>query len=388
MVGCGCLDIYCMSYRLSVYISYFDDLHFLRCCIDNIYSIAHEIIVVDGPFEFMIADLQLLRIALRMSDGDVESLLLDYPKVRYFHGVFAHEMHKRVFAYEQCVGDLVLVLDTDEMIHIVGQDICDFYLRDDCLVGGVSIVNLCLPDHCFDAVGSVIHVCRLFKKHRIGALRHLDYLWLFDHVPHVFYDRPLIVRGIIYHYCLLRSVHGLLVKYLFYVNLHELNHSDRCAYGNSQELSYLSQLGLSVDVIKRAFVRGRVEGLGLPLNKPVRVLDCYDWLLDEQRRQIVSVCGLVDLRVGDVLLSGVFARVWMLNCCTLVIELDQVVVAVEYRVMDAISNREVHRAFVHDTQMIGIRVAVPGCLYVVIYVRGNAAVYTVRRVSYVNSWYG
>jgi hypothetical protein len=124
--------------KVSAYISYYHDYDYLNLCLENFSKIVDEIIICDGPFKYMMHDIELLGIPTHMSDQQLEALIYSYKNIKYYKGVFEDEFEKRKYSYNKCSNEIVFLIDSDEMISIKKSDIEDFEKSDAC-VGYVSL---------------------------------------------------------------------------------------------------------------------------------------------------------------------------------------------------------------------------------------------------------
>ena len=104
------------SEKISVYIILYSDLGFLNNIISNIYENVDEIILVDGPYSYNIDVFKKLNLFYDSSNKPDEliKILLKYSgKIKYVYNIFENEEQKRIFGFEQCSNDLVLLVDCD-----------------------------------------------------------------------------------------------------------------------------------------------------------------------------------------------------------------------------------------------------------------------------------
>ncbi|MGR8933322.1 MAG: WcbI family polysaccharide biosynthesis putative acetyltransferase [Gammaproteobacteria bacterium] len=204
--------------KISVAMIVYNDFDFIADCIEKVYNFADEIIIVDGPYEYCTPIMKKFGLYY---DGIPDALaeIVKLEKVKYFHKAFGNEKEKRVFLYNQCSYDIVMLLDADEIITSIDQDQIDSFINSDKSVASFTFLNMIRVNCIF---GEPTKKYIVFKKNNISAEEHLDYTWLIgvnQNPPdrNKMFDVPL---GRICHLTLMRSKYGSIVKYCFYTRLY------------------------------------------------------------------------------------------------------------------------------------------------------------------------
>jgi tetratricopeptide (TPR) repeat protein len=234
--------------------------------VDRVYELADEIVILDGPYEYCKPMLKYFDMYYEEPPGPLKAILAR-PKVRYEYGTFENERAKRVALYEMCRGDIVMLLDSDELITEIRRDNIAAFIASDKSVAGARFHN-----HVRSNVLSTVDTRKLifFKKAQVSAEQHLNYTWLvgveqekpnreivFEHT------RPLLDVA---HLTLMRSPYYSTVKYCFYTRLFFYSR------GLTSEIDKLlgrpfeafTKLGLSVEAVRDLFRRTVTDSLNFP----------------------------------------------------------------------------------------------------------------------------
>lgn len=220
--------------KISVYLSVFRDIDFVPIVIERIYDLVDEIVIIDGPYRW-VKDFyeglgldQSSRLPEVMFRG---TPLLSHAKVRHFYEIWGDQYEKRIFGYRQCRGDVVLLVDSDELVTIDRKAVEDFY-SSNADVGSLSITNLVRSNvHLgtrWERVGKVgePRVHRLFKRQSLSAAEHMDYLWQVIKKPKQESERVKVryrpLLGHLYNLVLMRPSQGQFIKFLHYRAGHHL----------------------------------------------------------------------------------------------------------------------------------------------------------------------
>jgi len=211
-------------YKISVYTILFHDLQFYDDIIKHIYNFVDEIIVVDGPYAYAVDNLKKLNLFYDENEKPIEidNIINKYSKIKYTYAIHENEEEKRIYGYNKCSNDIVLLIDTDEFLHIDINNLQQFIMTQNKYVGCSNIYNMCDYNINYNAL------CKkyiLFKKSHISAIDHLNYLWLVGckqdaKVIEYMDDNPI---GTIYHQTLNRNKQNNIVKFVFYVLLYRKN---------------------------------------------------------------------------------------------------------------------------------------------------------------------
>jgi hypothetical protein len=169
--------MYKCNQKISVYIILYSDLGFLNNIISNIFDFVDEIILIDGPYSYNIDVFKKLNLFYDSSNKPEElvKILIKYSsKLKYVYNIFENEEQKRIFGYQQCSHNIVLLVDCDEFFIINTNNINKF-INSNKKVAGFSIYNMNRININIDKMETKNI---LFKKNLIDSREHLDYTWL------------------------------------------------------------------------------------------------------------------------------------------------------------------------------------------------------------------
>ena len=261
------------NFNLGCYISFYNDLDFLEHILEGIHTYMNEIVIVDGPFNYCIDNLKSFNLYYNEENKpDRLTVLLDKykDKIKYYYKHWENEKEKRMFGYEMCTTDLVMLVDSDEFYYIDGNKLKSF-IESNYGVVGFEIYNMNRHNVYFDHA----HKNIVFKKSMINSHQHLSYTWLVGVDGLEKQKAQLICNnliGIIYHQTLNRSKEGNIIKYIFYISLynetHKLPHNRIMNYEISELLNYVS-----IDEIKTMFSNTKIELINLPSSKKLYKLE-------------------------------------------------------------------------------------------------------------------
>lgn len=166
---------------ISACIINFNDYDILAEAIQSIANILDEIVIVDGAYAWCEPFLAGLGIDAARSNAEsrrITDAISGIP-VRTFEGVWKDEVEKRTFGYAQCKGDLIYLLDSDE-VHVIDEQTLADFLDSKALVASVASPLFAWSDVVMMREGAPVEPGKpvLFKRQSIGAHDHLRYLWL------------------------------------------------------------------------------------------------------------------------------------------------------------------------------------------------------------------
>ena len=206
------------DFEISVYIILFGDIGFLDDILSTVYKNVKEIIIVDGPYNYNKPILEKLGLYYD-SDSRPQELqdIIKRYNIKYYNKVFKNEAEKRIFGYNACTYNNVLLVDADEFFDL-NLDYIKQFITSDRSVAGFDIYNMNRTGFHFDEV-SFKKV--MFKKDKITNTQHLDYTWIFGYKQNLLdldliFDKSL---GTIYHQTLNRTRTNSIIKYVFYMSL-------------------------------------------------------------------------------------------------------------------------------------------------------------------------
>jgi len=254
--------------KISIYIILYYDLDFLDDILNNIINDVDEIILVDGPYKYCIPFLTKLNLLYDELNKPQEltNIINKYnTKIKYYYNVWENEKEKRMFGYEKCTNNIVLLVDCDEFI-IFNVDFINNFINSNKSVSGFEINNMNRININFDKL------CKkyiIFKKNNITAHQHLSYTWLIGvdglekNIQSNYYFNHSM--GTIYHQTLNRTKKNNIIKYIFYTRLHELRNGNIDSF-----LGYNLDIVLNIldiDNILNIFYHSSIELIGIPNNK-------------------------------------------------------------------------------------------------------------------------
>ena len=117
-----------MNSKLSAVIITFNEERNIQRCIESLLPVADEIIIVDGPYEYCLSLLQKLNLFYDENNkpSKLTAILNKYShKLKYYYKIWKDEKEKRMFGYDMCTNDLVLLVDCDEFIILKDNIIND-----------------------------------------------------------------------------------------------------------------------------------------------------------------------------------------------------------------------------------------------------------------------
>ncbi len=204
--------------KLSIAICIYNDFDFIEQCVARAYDLADEIVILDGPYDYCKPLLQFFDLYYSGMPEELRKIS-ELPKVRYEFAEFENEKSKRVALYEMCRGDVVMLLDTDELLIDIDRSELERFVHGDKSVACSTFYNLTRRD-CL--IGDPTKKFIFFKRRDIAALEHLNYTWLVgvdQEKPDqsLLHDAPLTE---IAHLTLMRSPYFNTVKYCFYTRLY------------------------------------------------------------------------------------------------------------------------------------------------------------------------
>lgn len=250
--------------KISVYTILYYDLQFYENIIKNLYNDIDEFVIIDGPYSYAIDVLKKFNLFYEENTKphELNKLIKKYPKIKYKYVICDTEEEKRKIGYNMCSNDLVLLVDTDEFLNINIEKINTFINNPNKFVCCANIYNMCDYNISFN---NLTRKYILFKKTKISALEHLDYLWLIgckqnekieSYMSHTEF-------GLIYHLTLARNKLNNITKFLFYVLLYKKNNNQPYnlidGHNNDDLISCMT-----LNEILNIFIHNRKNGINIP----------------------------------------------------------------------------------------------------------------------------
>jgi len=258
--------------NISVYIILFGDLGFLDTILENINDKVKEIIIVDGPYVYNIEYLKKLDLFYDAHSKPQQLIdIIDKYNIVYFNKIFKNEEEKRIFGYNQCSYENVLLVDSDEFF-VINESLINRFISSKFYVGGFGIYNMNKTNLFFDRCCTKFV---LFKKSKISAEHHLDYLWLVGckqnekNNSYLFSER----LGMIYHQTLNRTKYNNIIKFIFYITLYFHNKNESRLFDNYNFDNLIEILG--VENLQTIFYHSKLDLIGMPpdINKKLNFIN-------------------------------------------------------------------------------------------------------------------
>lgn len=263
-----------MDKKISIYVQLYYDLDFLEDILIYLNNFVDEIVIVDGPYSYCV---EFLRKCNLLYDENTKPIKLNNiiekfkNKISYYYSIWENEKQKRMFGYEKCKYENVLLVDGDELFNI-DKSALEEYINSDKCVAGFHIYNMNRININIDNI-SVKNI--MFKKSRITAHQHLSYTWLVgvdglepQNNNNVFTKNKL---GVIFHQTLNRTKQNNIVKYIFYsrlyyknANINEINK----IFGFEFDLLLTK---MNINEILNVFYRSALEFIGVHPNKIMKM---------------------------------------------------------------------------------------------------------------------
>jgi hypothetical protein len=204
--------------KVSVALCIYNDFDFIQDCVKRVYDFAEEIVILDGPYEYCEPMLKNFGLYYENCPGPLKAIS-NLPKVRYEYVKFKNEKEKRLYLYEMCTHDIVMLLDSDEIIIDIKPLEVKRFFESNKSVAYSTFYNLARRD-CIVGLPTKKYI--FFKRNEISALEHLNYTWLVG----VQQDEPdrkkmydISIMDIA-HLTLMRSPFFNMVKFCFYTRLY------------------------------------------------------------------------------------------------------------------------------------------------------------------------
>ena len=274
-----------MSPTVSVCISAYGEPLFLRQVCSRIckIDIVEAVYILDGPYRFCFDVYRDSGFYVEESHSPIKAVARDFPKTRYSFAVFDDEAEKRVRLYDSAQGDIVLLLDLDEVPEALSEHKLKEFWDSAYTVAPIEMLNI-ISSSASEKISSNKYA--LFKRNKIGATQHLDYTWLIGVSQNKPNQEAMMPKSIckVDHYFLLRSRSSLLQKCLFYnslwyysnknkqifSSLYELASTFGLVNSNDKDLILDSLLATSPDY--NGFRPGTSEVVSLPASVQSRIL--------------------------------------------------------------------------------------------------------------------
>ena len=253
--------------KISAYIILYHDLQFLEDIILGIYDFLDEIIIIDGPYSYNIEIFKKLNLYYDCGSKseELKRIINKYPKIKYDFKIFDNEEQKRMYGYDKCSNNIVLLVDTDEFFNININNLNEFIKNETKFVGGFDIFNMNRINVNFN---NKVQKYILFKKNIISSKEHLDYTWLINcltNKPNQDYMELNNSLGTIYHQTLNRNKFNNVIKFIFYLCLHFKTNNLDIQIFNNYNIDELIKI-IAIDDLINIFYHSMLVSIGIPDN--------------------------------------------------------------------------------------------------------------------------
>jgi hypothetical protein len=261
-------------------VNYFNDEDMLRMQYESGQFDHYErIYVFDGPYAFNNDFGPFAGASPRLTDSEFGSRFASDRRVEYHWDIYPDEATKRMHAYSTCAADIVVIHDTDEF-YSIDEGALEEFRRSPCGVAYFWCQNLCLDglsneEREFRRTDDLPWKAFMFKKDRVGAKEHLDYLWLVGvrqspPDPAMRFAPPVALG---YHFTQMRTTRGQAQKFSFYVSLYHHRHGDDGIHKVMDTILRLVDSGkLTAPQAREVFLGGISDFTGAPAVDSGKVL--------------------------------------------------------------------------------------------------------------------
>jgi hypothetical protein len=237
-----------MSPTVSVCISAYGEPLFLRQVCSRICNIdiVEAVYILDGPYRYCFNVYKECGFYIEESHSPIKAVARDFPKARYTFDLFEDEAEKRIRLYNSAHGDIVLLLDLDEVPESLSENKLKEFWDSAYTVAPIEMLNITSYDA---SEKTRSNKYALFKRREIGATQHLDYTWLIGVNQNKPNPETMMPQSIcrVDHYFLLRNRSSLLQKCLFYNCLWYYSNKDKQIFSSLTELAATFGLANSND---------------------------------------------------------------------------------------------------------------------------------------------
>jgi hypothetical protein len=259
--------------KISCYISFYYDYDFLEDIINELDNYVSEIILVDGPYSYCVDTLKKFDLFYEHTNKPIEidNIIKKNYKIKYFYDIWDNEKDKRMFGYEHCTKDIVILADADEFYYFDNNNLINF-INSNYSVAGFDIYNMNRHNIYFEKN----KISRIYKKNTINSHQHLSYTWLVgvsnlekQNIDYIYTNKV----GTIYHQTLNRNKIGNIIKYIFYVSLYYKNKNLEFKIINNYTYDDLIKNNLNNKNIMNIFSKSRYDSINIPnFNKSLHYL--------------------------------------------------------------------------------------------------------------------
>jgi hypothetical protein len=237
-----------MSPTVSVCISAYGEPLFLRqvCSRFSKIDIVEAVYILDGPYRYCFNVYKDSGFYVEERHSPIKAVARDFPKARYSFDLFEDEAEKRIRLYNGARGDIVLLLDLDEVPEALSETELKEFWDSAYTVAPIGMLNII---SCDASEKTRSNKYALFKRNKIGAVQHLDYTWLIGVTQNKPNPEAMMPQSIcnVDHYFLLRNRSSLLQKCLFYNCLWYYSNKDKRTFSCLGELAATFGLANSND---------------------------------------------------------------------------------------------------------------------------------------------
>jgi hypothetical protein len=188
--------------RLSAYLSIFDDWDFLPDVLKSVDSIADEIVVVDGGYDWIAPHLGN-RDPARSRDEVYDALAPYSAKTKIIQRTWQDEFEKRRAGFLSCSSRYVMRFDADE-INFFDEGALARFFSSGKAVAPIDMPAFLTPAFYHGHSVDGVRQSALFDRARINDRQHLDWLWLV--LPKALTQDP-VDPELLFHECVAFTPH-------------------------------------------------------------------------------------------------------------------------------------------------------------------------------------
>ena len=278
-----------MNNKISAYTILYYDLQFYESIIKNIYNYVDEIIIIDGPYSYAIDTLKKFNLFYDEKNKPqiINNLLNKYNKIKYFYKIFDNEENKRMFGYDMCKNNIILLVDTDEFIYLNKSNLKRFINDKNRYVCSTDIYNMC--DYNV-YINNISKKNIFFKKNKITSFQHLDYTWLVGCKQNKIINSYITnySSSMTYHLTLFRNKKNNIIKFFFYVLLYRKNNKLPYNILDNYDNNFLLQ-NFNNNQILNIFIHSKLDSINIPTNdNVVKLLNNYPFDLHKFKNNSID----------------------------------------------------------------------------------------------------
>lgn len=168
---------------VSVLVNWYKETSFLDLMWGSLKDFIDEVVVIAGPYEYLRPVLEGFDLPLIEQDAEaIFQTATGATNIKFLHGPWISEDAKRIAGYEQCTGDIILSIDSDEIVDLDISALSEF-IESQFSVSQMNVINIAthrflFGSNSFDYESDFPKKTICFKRNQVSANSHLNYLWL------------------------------------------------------------------------------------------------------------------------------------------------------------------------------------------------------------------